>query len=528
MRMRNGVGELRAAAGFLGALRPFLRGGLGPAEARTRLERQYAVRGQSFARVLQHAVFENPSSPYRRLFDWSGIRADDVDAMLRADGLEATLERLHDAGIFITLEEFKGLRPIVRPGLELPVRAADFDNPLSARQYEARTGGSGGRARRILLGLDLLAHESAYHALFYDAMGAGERPVAMWLPAPPGAVGIKNALIRARLGRPIVRWFSQTRLADAPFRHRAFAHATMSAAGIAGSGIPRPKHVPAGDAGDIASWMADQRMKGRPAILLTLPSAAVRTCAAALDRRLDIAGSFFVLVGEPLTAAKADAIAAAGAGASCHYAMVEAGMIGLACHAPREPDEVHLVSDKIATIQRERMVDTKERTVPALLHTTLLPAAPKVMLNVESGDYGVLETRDCGCGALPPVFRRHLHTIRSYEKLTGEGMHFLGTDLLCLLESVLPGRYGGNGTDYQLVEREENGLTKVSLVVSPSVGTLESAEVVETVLAFLRQRGIGQRLMAEVWTNGRTLELERAEPHVTPAGKILPLRKPGV
>ena len=31
---------------------------------------------------------------------------------------------------------------------------------------------------------------------------------------------------------------------------------------------------------------------------------------------------------------------------------------------------------------------------------------------------------------LPPPFRRHLHTIRSYEKLTSEGMSFLGGDLL--------------------------------------------------------------------------------------------------
>jgi hypothetical protein len=45
------------------------------------------------------------------------------------------------------MEEFKGRRPIARPGLELPVSPEDFDNPLLERHYEASTGGSKGRAR---------------------------------------------------------------------------------------------------------------------------------------------------------------------------------------------------------------------------------------------------------------------------------------------------------------------------------------------------------------------------------------------
>jgi hypothetical protein len=527
MNVRNGLGEVGAAADFLRGLRPFLRGCPTVQVARARLEQQLAGRDRTFANVLHRAVFERSTSPYRRLLEWAGISAGDIDEMLEAVGVEGTLEQLHDAGVHISLEEFKGLRPVCRPGLEIPVRAEDFDNPLSARQYEARTGGSGGAARRIVVGLDLLDHESAYHALFYAAPISKRRPAAMWLPAPPGAVGIKNALIRARLGQPVVRWFSQTRLHDGPVKHRAFASATRSATRLWGSRIPRPVFTPADRAINVAAWLDRQRATGQPAMLLTLPSAAVRTCAAAVAGGLDITGTFFVLVGEPLTIAKSSIIEGAGCSVACHYAMVEAGMIGLACLAPGAPDDVHLVSDKIATIQRERAVGDDGRTVPALLHSTLLAASPKVMLNVESGDYGVLEERTCGCGVLPVAYRRHLHTIRSYEKLTGEGMHFLGPDLLLLLETVLPARFGGQPTDYQLVEREQDGVTRVDLVVSPAVGKLETADVVRTALEFLRHRGIGQRLMAEVWSNGETLQVVRTEPHVTSAGKIQPLRKLG-
>jgi hypothetical protein len=48
----------------------------------------------------------------------------------------------------------------------------------------------------------------------------------------------------------------------------------------------------------------------------------------------------------------------------------------------------------------------------------------------------------------------HLRDIRSQEKLTAGGMTFLDTDLIRVLEEVLPARFGGAPTDYQLVEEE--------------------------------------------------------------------------
>jgi hypothetical protein len=103
-------------------------------------------------------------------------------------------------------------------------------------------------------------------------------------------------------------------------------------------------------------------------------------------------------------------------------------------------------------------------------------------------------------------------------------MHFMGTDLLGLVENVLPARFGGYPTDYQLVEAERDGLPRVTLVVRPSVGELDEDEVARATLEFLRSRGHGQRLMADVWAQGGTLRVERSDPYVTPGGKILPLR----
>ena len=129
-------------------------------------------------------------------------------------------------------------------------------------------------------------------------------------------------------------------------------------------------------------------------------------------------------------------------------------------------DEVHLLLDKVAVLQYPKVVRPGLPPVGALHLTTLLPSCPKLMLNVETDDYGVLSERDCGCPLGALGFRTHLHDIRSYEKLTSEGMSFLGGDLLTLVEELLPQRFGGGPADYQLVEEEVGGLPKVSLVVA--------------------------------------------------------------
>jgi hypothetical protein len=523
------LGDARLANGFFKGLGSYLKHPLDAAEGRRRLDRQLAAREHSFIAVLEYAVFENRDSPYRRLFDWAGIELGDVIAGVRDRGLEATLRQLYEAGVHVTLEEFKGRARLRRPGLELELGPHDFDNPLAATHYEARTGGSNGPSRRILVDLSLLEHESAYHALFLGAAEVAQRPLGIWHPAPPGAVGIKMALIQAKLGRPVERWFSQNRLTvrSGGARYPLFTRGVVGRARLRGLHIPVPEHTPASEGGRVAEWLAAMRAAGSPGVLVTSASNGVRVCLAAIDRGLDISGTFFVLGGEPYTPAKAKVVVSTGSRAACHYAMAEAGAIGIACTGAGAADDVHLLSDKVASIDRERSVGGNGTTVRALFHTTLLLSSPKLMLNVESGDSAVRERHACGCRALPAAFDTHLHTIRSYEKLTSEGMSFLGGDLITLLEEVLPGRFGGHPTDYQLVESERGGLPKVNLLVRPTVGSVDSDEVARSALEFLRSRGDAERMMGEIWDQGETVQVIRGDPHMTEASKILPLQTLG-
>ena len=488
-------------------------------DCRAAIECGVRDRARNLLVTLDGAVFTNPASPYRPLLEHAGVERGDVVRLLETEGVEGALSRLRDAGVYVRLDELKGLVPIRRGSFELPVGPADFDNPLAGGHYQARTGGSGGSARPILVDLGLVGRDACHFAVVLDAFGAWDRPTAIWYPMPPGVIGLKVALWNARLGRPVERWFSHTGL---PPRAESVRPALLAASAWTLSrtrrrAIPFPSHTPTEDARRVAAWM-DARA---PALLACTPSSAVRACMAAEADGLDLDGALFRLGGEPYTAGKAASIRSAGARAAPHYALSEAGMVGAACARPEHVDEVHLALDKAAVVAAPAPGATDGRA--DLFLTNLLSVSPKVLLNAETGDSAVLGERDCGCSFEALGLVRHAHTIRSAQKLTSEGMNVVGETLLELVDTVLPARFGGRPTDYQLVELEVDGLTKVRVRVSPSVGPVDERELLATVLAAVGSGGRPEQLMATVWEEAGTLELVREEPRATAASKIVPL-----
>jgi hypothetical protein len=163
-------------------------------------------------------------------------------------------------------------------------------------------------------------------------------------------------------------------------------------------------------------------------------------------------------------------------------------------------------------------------SVDAFQCTTLLPSARKVMLNVELDDYGIVEERTCGCAWQELGFRTHLRGIRSFRKLTGEGMTLIGTDMIRILEEDLPRRFGGSPLDYQLLEEEdERGFTRLSIVVSPEVSLSNEADVIDVVLKALESAGHAAALSRTIWGQAQTLRVRRMKPVWTKRGKLMPL-----
>lgn len=516
--------RLGTMGAYLSGLREHLRRPLSAEDCRAIAALLPGQREADFLALIERLSGPGQASPLRRLLEHAGATPPEVEALVRAEGLEGALERLHAAGVYVSLDEFKGRTPIVRGSLRLDVRPADFDSPFSAAAFGVTTGGSRSAGLPVSVSFALLAYEGAIERIFLEAVGALERPYALLRPAPPGGAGIKNILRRSSLGLSAQRWFTPT----PPFAlrtstyHAALTAATLALGRLWCRPIPWPRFVPPERPGPILDWLAHQAAAGRPAHFDAPASVAARLCARAVAGGWKIAGTFFRVGGEPLTPAKIEQLQSAGCSWAVYYSMTEIGRIGMACTDGEALDDVHVLTGKLALIERPALA--RGADLPdGLFLTALHPAAPKLMLNVELGDYAQRHERRCACPLGAAGYVSHLHTIRSYEKLTAAGMHFLGSGLIRLLEERLAPRFGGAPDDFQFVEGEEQGVTHVIVRVHPRLGPLDEAALTGAVLEGLKASAAGERMMADIWRRGGTLRVERRPPELTRAGKVLPL-----
>ena len=516
------IDDARLAIQYARGLREFYRAPVDLSDPAAAIRSTLASRAERLLHVMDHAIWGHRGSPYLALLQHAGIQRHDLAAMVHQEGVEGALQQLCQAGVYVTLDEFKGRVPIRRGSLELVTDEHSFDNPLARNDVVSSSGGSRSTGTRLVVDLRDILDELPARYLFKQAHGLLERPFAAWWPAPPSLGGIKNTAAVLKLGIPMLRWFSPTPpvLGRAAGKSSVVAMTTVLGTRLAGRHLPWPQHVPIEAAEVVARWLAGQTARGARLHVGMGASRAVRVCLEAERLGLDISGHTLRASAEPLTEAKAQRIVDAGCRYCSNYTMTESGRLGVSCGQSQAPDDMHLLLYRMALLQQPRHLPGWPEPVGALYVTVFAERMTRVMLNVETGDYGHLSEHHCNCPLDAAGLHTHLHTIRSYEKLTSAGMHFMGADLLDLIETALPQRFGGGPTHYQFVEDEVAGETFVKLVVSPQVGPLDTNVVAEFVLRELERRTKAGRLMTDLWRGHRVLQVERRQPYVTSSVKI--------
>jgi hypothetical protein len=326
------------------------------------------------------------------------------------------------------------------------------------------------------------------------------------------------------------RWFSQVDAAAPGLhpRYRWSARLVRWAGALGRRPLPRPQHVSVGNPLPIVRWMRELLDRGRTPHLVTLASSAVRLCEAARAAGLDLDGAQFLLIGEPVTAARLDAIRGVGAEGRPRYGTIECGPLGYGCLAPAAPDDVHIVRDLAAIVQPGESAARPDVPARALLVTSLHPAAPFVLLNVAMGDVASPGER-AAAGPLAGPWPAHLDSIRSYEKLTAGGMNLLDTDVIHVLERVLPARFGGGG-DGRPARRARGPRRPPEpgpAGAHPRVGPLDEEDVARVFFDAVGAGAGAERVMGLAWREAGVLWLERREPLMTGSGKILHLHAAG-
>lgn len=522
LRSAPSLPELAAGARFACALPFFLRKRIDLVRARETVSRRLVQREADFLHLAQRAIYANNHSPYRRLLELAGCEYGDLERIVGGDGVDGALHVLLRQGVYLTVDEFKGRRPVVRGATSFSVSPGQLSNPRSGGRLLGHTSGSRGQRSPVPIDAAYMLDRAVTKQLALAARGGAD-----WLQAYYGVPGAGVLHILEYGAFNFSRWFSPIYpfAADLDPRFRWSARLLHCAGLLAGVPLPRPEHVPTDRALLVVHWMADVLRSGRTPNLWAYASFAVRVCQAALEAEIDLPGGQFTLGGEPTTAARLAVIRRTGAEAVPTYGSIDSGAIGYGCLSPAEPDEVHLFSDQHALVQPES-TDLQGLPAQALLISTLRPTAPLVLLNVSLGDQAVIAEHACGCALERCGWRTHLHTIRSFEKLTAGGMTFADGDVVRVLEETLPARLGGGPADYQLLEEEgADGQSRLRLLVHPAVGPLDDEVVADAFLSALGAGSETQRVMTQQWRQLGLLSVDRRPPLATAGGKVLHLHQ---
>jgi hypothetical protein len=485
--------KLRGLVRLAWALPNQLRRPLTREAALAQLSEGLLHRERNFLNAARRLIYDNPASPYRSLLLWAGCDLADLQESVRAHGVERTLERLRDAGVRLTLDEFKGQVPISRRGLTLTPVESDFDNRARTTvAVEGETSGTHARAVRVFYDWEFIAEEAAHELLLYDHHGRLDAPLALWYPAPPALAGVHNLLMNLKHGYTPARWFSHLDPTGArvPLRHRAALSALCW-----WSRAPRPEFADLSRPDNVLEWMqANPRC-----VVRTFTSSAVRLVQHARHRGMDIAGTTFFTGGEPLTDARRRVIESAGASVFARYVASESGLIAASCRHRTSTDDMHVYTDRLAVI-------------PGLCYTTLSLHTGKVLFNTELGDDGELTTCPCDCIFGQLGFDLHVRGVRSRQRLTIEGMTVATADM----DEVLAQLLGADSFQYWQAH-DGQGLARLMIGIGPDPTPLPSADVI---YQRMRQYSTGLALAAEVWQRASAIEVIREQPVLSRGYKL--------
>lgn len=507
------------------ALRRFLKETLSLEQCKEIVKIRLEERGKTFINIVKRNIYGNDRSPYLRLLGLAGCEFGDFRSSVLKNGIEKTLEMLRESGVYLTYDEFKGRKDVVRGGKTFGFEQCDFNNTSLSQHLTIQTGGTTGPGVEAAMDFKSYSQTAVDRALLFDIYNLWEVPIAIWFPILPGCAGIGHLLHSTKVGKVPSKWFSQidSEYMKSSFKHTLRTKGVIYAGRLFGTKFPKPEFVDLNSAVKVAKWIAKMIRDYSGCCVATYPSSAIRICHAANKEGLDISGTKFIVAGEPVTHVRLNEIKSAGAEAIVFYSFAEGGTVGYGCANPIQDDEVHLLKDCVSLVHHKRRIQETNLTVDAFLFTSLLPTTRKILLNVEIGDYGVVESRKCNCGFDDLGFNVHVHNVRSFEKLTSEGMNIVNTHLIRIIEEVLPSKYGGDSTDYQILEEEdERGFIRVNVIVSPTVGAIDEKDLLRTVISKLNS-GEKNTFVPKIFSQADTLCVKRVHPISTEMGKILPL-----
>ena len=518
--------RLNRYARFAWKLPDFLRKRISLDQAKQTISERLAHRHESFLRLVRSCLSATGRNPYPALFKLAGCEYQDVVSLVRTKGLEGTLNSLFEAGIFVSFEESKGRKPIVRHREHIRIHPDDFDNAYLKTAFSGRSSGSTGSRTRTLIDLEYVLDELPVRMLTYDAHQILFSPTVLWRGVLPALSGILEILRSSLIGNLPEFWYTPFVGRKSRFAGKLYL-LTMAAVALArclGRRLPLPRLVELDDPEPIIRWIENTLKTQGECVVRSYVSMAARICSRAREIGLDLEGATFMGGGEPPTEWRVAEIERSGARWVPTYSSAEIGPIAAACAKPIGGNDLHIIKDHVAVIQRPVTIEDRNRNVEALFITTLLPSAPKLLLNVGSDDCATIERRSCGCPLDATGYDEHICNIRSFQKMSGRMITLMDSPLVKVLEQALPARFGGTFLDYQLVENNaDDGSVQLALHIDPCVVIGDETEALRLVSDALSRDGMNDSFGDSRGDRAAVLRTKRQPPIIGPNGKFMPL-----
>ena len=473
---------------------------------------------------LAHAttVMSMPEHPYALMFRLAGCSYADLESSVRRDGLEATLEKLLEEGVYLTHDEFRGKKEIVRSGRHIPALASMWNNPASKGGYVQSSSGTSGRSVTTFYSVAAARHGENMGTLFLREFNFSNSARVSVAPILPG-FGLFSAISTGRLIGGYDRWFATGGATWKNLHYRIVTRLLVAEAKLLGLRVPYPTYLEQNDFLPAAEYIKERLDAGDQAGMNGFVSAIARVAEAALSNGLDLTGCSALTGGEALTDAKRQLIESAGIRVYSSYATTDFGGIGMPCSQMSTGNCSHLMKHAIALVSRTQKSAWTDTQVNSLYATSLLPIAPRIFINAEIGDTGVIEKATCDCSFSKLGFDLQVRDVAAISMVTAQGVTIEITELVPLLEEKLPARFGGHSGDYQLCEAEAGSQTEIVLRIRPGVSAAPPNDILKHFLDEVK-RVYGGSLSVVSWLHSEGIRAEVVPPVLAATGKFRAVR----
>lgn len=484
--------------------------------------RQYLERRNDNFLAHARTVMGTHEHPYSQMFKLAGCSHADLESAVGRDGLEATLENLLREGVYLSHDEFRGKKEIVRSGRHIPASTSMWNNPASKGGYVHSSSGTSGRAVTTSQSIANIAHaEDATMLLLreLDTKGASLVSVAPILPG----YGLYAAVLADRLASGFDRWYAVGGATRANLHYRAATRFLVAQMRLFGSKAPYPIYLKQNDFLPVANYLRSRLDEGREASISGFVSVIARVAAAAVSSGLDLTGCLALTAGEALTEAKRQVIQSSGMTVYASYGATDFGNFGLPCMHMNKGNCVHIFKEGIALVSRKEDTAWTDTAVNSLYATSILPYSSRIFINAEVGDTGVIEKATCDCSFTRLGFDLQVRDMAAISKITAQGVTIEVSELVPLLEEALPARFGGHPGDYQLSETEAASQTEMVLRIRPGVSTAAPEEILRHFLGDVK-RVYGGSMSVLSWLHSEGIRAEMAPPVLASTGKFRAIR----